>query len=156
MSAIKTQVAARSFIEAEVRADRIPAGATSNLDLFTIPAGASVGLIKWTLKEPFADATGTITAVTASVGDEDGATGYILAKSVWGADSPVTHAQSDGPYAEVEDDDSNTALVPGSFKLYSDDKAFRVAITKTGAGNATARFLKGKLLLTVEILQPRG
>ena len=156
MSAIKTQVAARSFIEAEVRANRIPAGATTNLDLFKIPAGASIGLIKWTLKEPFADATGTITAVTATVGDEDDGDGFIEAKSVWGASSPIAHAQTDGAYGEIDDDAEDTVLVPGSFKLYSEDKAFRVAIAKTGAGNATARFKTGRLLLTIEILQPRS
>ena len=142
-----TQEAARSFVVADIRGVELAAGATTEVDVLDIPAGASVGIIKTKLKEEFGGETAVVTALTAQVGDEDDADGFIAAKSVLDDNSPVAAAQSDGVYAN-----SGTDSAPGVFKLYPAAKTLKVKFTKTGAGNATALFTTGRLQLTVEII----
>lgn len=152
---VVTSEAARSWRLIELDLRKVAAGATTTVDLFNIPAGASVGLVKFRLVEDLAttDATAVITDLTAQFGDDDDADGFILAKKLLSDNSPVRNGQSDGAYATVTDDDTNDAVVPGVFKLYAAAKKLQVLLTKTGAGNATARFRKGRLLVAFELVQ---
>lgn len=151
MTAYNTQEAARTLVTKEIRGVELAAGLTTTVDVLDIPAGASVGLIKATLVEEFGDATGAITALTAQVGDEDDPDGFITAKSVLDYNSPVAYAQSDGAYATLTAD-AGTAVVPGSFKLYTAAKKLQVLFIKTGVGSTFALFTKGRLKLSVEIV----
>lgn len=155
-TAYTTQEAARTIVTKEIRALNLAAGATTEVDLLDIPAGASVGLIKAKLVEEFGGATATITNLSIKVGDDDDDDGFIEAKSVLTGDTPIAHSQSDGAYIStavvISDAADTTVRIPGTLKLYSAAKTLKVLFTKTGSGNATALFTKGRLRFSIEII----
>lgn len=152
MTAYNTQEAARTLVTKEIRGVNLAAGATTEVDLLDIPAGASVGLIKATLVEEFGGETDTISALAVEVGDDDDDNGFIESYSVLDDNTPVAYKQTDGAYATLTDDGTNDVVVPGAFKLYSAAKTLKVKFSKTGTGNSDALFLNGRLKLSIEII----
>lgn len=148
-STFTTHEAARTIRIVDFDLRHLAAGASTVVDLLPLIPGASVGVIKWKILETVAttDATATITATTLAIGDDDDADGYITAGSVLSDATPINFAQSNGAYCTVGGD-----VNPGIFKLYTAAKTLKATFAKTGAGNATARFLKGKIRFIIEVI----